>query len=66
MSYYAWNCSKSLCWEVGWVVVLKPILVFSLAQAEQFDTRLDIEFDNVSSIYFDNGLNILFDNGLNI
>ena len=36
MSYYFWNWSKSLCGAVGVVgVVCKPILVFSLAQAEQ-------------------------------
>ena len=36
ISYYAWNMSKSLCavWVVWWW--LKPIIVLSLAQAEQF------------------------------
>ena len=42
MSYYAYNMSKSLWWWFGgdlvWCeggVVVKAILVFSLAQAEQ-------------------------------
>ena len=38
MSFYAWNWSKSLCAVVvgGWVVWwFKPIIVFSLVQAEQ-------------------------------
>ena len=47
MFYHAWNWSKSLwCGVVVWcggVVVwwLKPTLVFSLAQAEQFDYLIE-------------------------
>ena len=37
MSYYAWNWFKSLWWYGGGMVC-KPILVFSLGQAEQLET----------------------------
>ena len=48
MSYYEWNWPKSLCAVGGWVwwvggvgVVCKPIIVFSLVQAEQFTLLLE-------------------------
>ena len=36
MSYYVWNCSKSLWGGVVGAVGFEPILVFSFFQAEQF------------------------------